>query len=644
MNKKLVFLFASALAIAGCMKEQQVGESVDPEVQEANFSLLASSDQFTKTELCNCKDIVWKSDDQLSVWEAGSTTNVNVQLTLDESSAETQTGIFKGTLTPAADFELYAIYPYNESYGDDPTALSLTIPSIVNQTTDINSIVGDTDFMLGKATNEEYDSELAAYKMLFKHPLAFVQFHIDGRDCVYEQATIKSLTMTADVAFVGPVNVNLEDGTVASAAEGTDGKTLVINFPNTAKMNDPQDAWVAINPVDLSAANCKFALEMTNGQKVTFTVNPSKMNGQALYKFEFKDIDAKIAAMKGEATPVRIDNYNGTYDPANCYLVTEGGYYQFDARSVDKVNLFSGSAPYSDGYRVNWLWSTGTECILDEVGIGDSGRITIRVKPNSNGNAVIALYNPEGNIVWSWHIWATTLDNPMEPHHWSRGTDWLMADINIGATSKTDGDTGAYGMYYQWGRKDPFPADRTNCVFNEGVSFTSESAYNTATITNSVEYAVAHPTVFLKQFYHSWLSTETEVLNAQSLWYKATNRTGKTKYDPCPPGYLVPVGAADYGWRSTNFMNDNITYKDQGIVYTNNSVSTYYPAAGYINEGTLTDAGKIVRLWGADLSVTPAYKANLQARSLMITISSQSVVTYQSSRTGWGFPVRCMKK
>ena len=310
MNKKLVFFFASALVIAGCAKQPQADLPVEGGAQDGNFSLVASSDVFTKTELHECKDIIWKTGDQLSVWEKG-TQNSNVQFSLDAATAETASGLFKGTLTPAADFELYAIYPYSEAYGDDMTALSLTVPTTVSQSTDVNSIVGKTDFMLGKATSGEYDTEKSAYKMLFKHPLAFVQFHIDGRDCVYEQATIKSLTMTADVAFVGPVTVNLQDGTVTSAATGDEGKTLVINFPETAKMKDPQDAWVAINPVDLSDANCKFALEMTNGQKVTFTVNPGKMNGQSLYKFEFSDIDAKIASGKGVMTPVRIDSYNG---------------------------------------------------------------------------------------------------------------------------------------------------------------------------------------------------------------------------------------------------------------------------------------------------------------------------------------------
>lgn len=647
MNKKLLYFFVSALAIAGCAKEPQAGEPVSPDgqdLQNANFSLVASSDVFTKTELCNCKDIVWKADDCLSVWEKGSETNLNVQLTLDESTAETQNGLFRGTLTPAEEFELYSIYPYNAEYGNDHTALSLTIPPTVNQSADVNSIVGDSDFMLGKASSKEYDSEKEAYKMLFMHPLTFINFHIDGRDCIYEQATIKSLTMTANVAFVGPVTVNLEDGTVTSAAQGDEGKTLVINFPETAKMKDPQDAWVAINPVDLTNANCQFALEMTNGQKVTFKVNPSQLNAQSLYKFEFKDIDAKIASGKGVTTPVRIDSYNGKYTTSNCYMVSEGGVYQFDARSVDKVNVFTGSKPYTDGYRANWLWSTGTESIVYNVGIGDSGRITFSLKPNSNGNAVIALRDKDNNIVWSWHIWAITMENPMEPTHWSRGDTWLMSDINLGATSKADGDVNAYGLYYQWGRKDPFPADPGKCVFNTGVAMTGQSSKDAAVTANAVAYAVAHPTVFLYQNdLRTWISSTEEANNAQSLWNSTTDKTKKTKYDPCPQGYCVPVNNG-YSW-GANFVANNISYTTGGLVYSYSGMTAFYPAAGYLKDMSgLQDGGKTVRCWAANLTGTASATANMAGNSLLGTLSNSSFRVNEASRAGFALPIRCMKQ
>lgn len=671
MNKKLVFFFLSALAIAGCAKEPQTGEPVGPDVQDANFSLLASSDVFTKTELCECKDIVWKTEDCLSVWEKGSATNANVKLTLDASTAGTQSGLFKGTLTPAADFELYAIYPYNAEYGNDHTALSLTIPTSVNQSDDVNSIVGDTDFMLGKASSEHYDSESGAYKMLFKHPLAFVQFHIDGRDCIYEQATIKSLTMKADVAFVGAVNVNLEDCTVVSAAQGDEGKTLVVNFPATAKMKDPQDAWVAINPVDLSDANCQFILEMTNGQKVTFRVNPNKMNGQALYKFEFSDIDAKIAAGKGSPYYVDLVGMNGG-KRANCYIVNEGGYYRFAMQKVDETLLYEGSAPYTDGYKADWLWATGSETRVDGVGVGNSGNINFRVKPNSNGNTIIALYDPDGKIVWSWHIWCSTVD-PMTPNHYARGTDWKLANRNLGALSNEEGNVESYGLMYQWGRKDPFPGpgilgsttaasesgicgtNTQSYVFNESQSvkaFTSTRNVNTASV-GDIAYSIENPTVNIHHYNangttalgNTWLYT-TPQADALKLWNSSTSRSGKTNYDPCPPGYIVPV-SNEYAWGgNSNFWTNNLAWESNttlaGVIFNSDDSNntSYYPAVGYRDAGVLKNVGFACYYWAANAQVDGT---NLIARGLANESRSKFNMGGKLA-TQRALPVRCMKQ
>ena len=642
MNKKLVFFFASALAVAGCAKEPQADNSAVSDASDANFSLIASSDVFTKTELQGTT-ILWNEGDQIGVWEKG-TANSNVPFDLHESSVGSSTGLFKGELTPASEnFQLYSIYPYNAEYGNDHTALSLTIPATVDQATEINALIGDTDFMIGQATSENLDSENGGYRMSFTHPLAFIKFVIDGSNCIYQQATIKSLTMTANVAFVGPVSVNLEDGTVTSAAQGDEGKSLVVNFPATAKMNTEQVAWVAINPVDLSDAGCKFALEMTNGQKVTFTVNPNKMNGQALYEFQFKDIDTKIASGKGVASPVRIDSYNGTYMPSNCYMLSEGGVYQMDARSVDKVNVFTGDKPYTNGYRANWLWSTGTESIVYNIGIGDSGRITFSLKPNSNGNAVIALRDKDNKIVWSWHIWAITMDAPMEPTHWSRGNTWLMSDINLGATSKTQGDENAYGLYYQWGRKDPFPADKTKCVFNTGVTIKGVSSEIADVTADAVGYAVANPTYFLyENDYRTWISNADQAVNAQSLWNSTSTKASKTKYDPCPQGYCVPPQNG-YAWY-TYFTSANVKFVNSGITYSYDGVTTFYPAAGYLSGGTLTDAGKTVRCWAGNLTATPTATSNMAGYSLLCTLSTSAIKNNEASRAAFGLPIRCMKQ
>ena len=635
MSKIKLLMTATCIAFLVACSENG-GPEAPESGSEGNFSLVAQMGEITKTELCACKEINWLPGDAISIWEKDNAGNSNVQFDLISASEGTSTGKFSGTLTPAgSEFTLYSVYPYNSSYGSDPTAISLTIPAAINQMTDINDIIGTTDFMVGRSDDTQYDDVTNSYKMLFQHPLAFVQFKIDARDCIYRQATLQTLTMTADVPFVGDVTLNCETGAITSAATGDDGKTLVISFPGTAALADVQTAWAAINPVDLTAANCKFVMEMTNGQKVTFTVNPKTMNAQSMYTFEFSGIDAKIASGKGVPTYVDLVAKAGGLR-ANCYIVHEGGYYRFAAQRVDKSNVFTGSQPYTDGYTADWLWAS-TAGKVSGVNIGNSGNINFKVEPDSECNAVIGLRDPSDNIIWSWHIWCTAVD-PLTPNHYSRNNAWLLANRNLGALSDTDP-----GLYYQWGRKDPFPAVAESVTCNTDVAISGYSSKQTDVTSGAVAYSVAHPTTLLyANNYHTWISSEADANNAQSLWYTGTSRTNKTNYDPCPPGYLVPV-ANDYAWQNY-FINDRMTYASGYVTYEDPaSVTTCYPAGGYLNGLTLTDSGSTVRCWAANINGTPSATANLQARSLQITLSSQTVTTNQSSRTAFGLNVRCMK-
>ena len=700
MNRKLILICTVALTFAVACTKEQPGEEPDKTEQTGNsgqeqdkedqtenpgegteqkgeFRLLASSGSLSSSEIPSKTgitadySILWKAGDKLSVWEKDNASNSNVPMTLDESSAESATGFFNGTITPAGgQFEINAIYPYSEIYGDSAESLSLSIPTETAQSTDLNSIVGKTDFMIGRTTNKDYDSESGSYKMLFKHPLAFVKFVIDGRGCVYEEATIKSLTMTADVAFVGPVRVNLIEGTVVSAAEGDEGKTLVVNFPETAKMNSLQEAWVAINPVDLSNANCRFVLEMTNGQKVTFSVNPRVMAEQSLYKFEFNNIDTKIS--EGKATPTYVDLIGLSGGArANCYIVNEGGYYKFAAQRVDKTNVFEGTNPQTAGYRANWIWATGSESRVDNVSFGNSGNINFRVKPYSNGNTIIALFDPSKKIVWSWHVWCSTTD-PMNPTHYTRNNAWLMADRNLGALSNAEGDVNSYGLMYQWGRKDPFPGP--------GIlgSYTSAASEKTAFVTNTqsyvfnpdqtvvtqfkstrnsntnntgdIAYTIAHPTENI-HFYSSgttglsntWLYTTSQD-EAKLLWNSTGNLKGKTNYDPCPPGWMVPVSNA-YAWHSNYWTDSNYKWETNddlsGVVFNEaEDNKTYYPAVGYRSSGQLKNAGFACYYWSALAAVDGS---NLIAYSLQCERKNSKFATNGKIQTHYALPVRCMK-
>ena len=80
------------------------------------------------------------------------------------------------------------------------------------------------------------------------------------------------------------------------------------------------------------------------------------------------------------------------------------------------------------------------------------------------GNALIAAYDAGGEVLWSWNIWAVeNYDCDAEARQVGR---YMMMDRNLGAmagreamnSSDKRAAAWALGNYYQWGRKDPFPA------------------------------------------------------------------------------------------------------------------------------------------------------------------------------------------
>ena len=122
---------------------------------------------------------------------------------------------------------------------------------------------------------------------------------------------------------------------------------------------------------------------------------------------------------------------------ANCYIVSEYGTYKIKTvkgNSNDSV----GDIAYADV-----LWeSFGTDVtpnsgdLITEVECSKTGYIAFKVPLNfKKGNALIAVKDMKGKILWSWHIWLT--DQPQE--HVYPNDAGTMMDRNLVATSSSDG-------------------------------------------------------------------------------------------------------------------------------------------------------------------------------------------------------------
>lgn len=218
------------------------------------------------------------------------------------------------------------------------------------------------------------------------------------------------------------------------------------------------------------------------------------------------------------------------FGTANSYIVTAAGRYRFNAT----VKGFSSEQIHPSSVVV--LWET-EHTYVPEV----KGSIIERIElvggevefetTGQEGNALIAVKDDAGEILWSWHIWAT--DQPaIHEYNNAYGSFYLM-DRNLGAT-RADRGSGdqwreATGTLYQWGRKDPF-------VY--------EGAFNRFMYQPTVDDAVKYPTTFSSNSGDYWTSSPMD-----NLW----NPDNKTIWDPCPPGYMVAKKEAyDYmginGW------------------------------------------------------------------------------------------------
>ena len=218
---------------------------------------------------------------------------------------------------------------------------------------------------------------------------------------------------------------------------------------------------------------------------------------------------------------------NGT---ANCYIVPPVySDYVFNASVKGNSNESVGEIA-----SVEVLWETRND--RNPINVGDviesvsrEGnniffRLPYEPKP---GNALIAVKDAMGAILWSWHIWVVDFDPVATQQKYISGA--TMMDRNLGALNVISGDVASYGLFYQWGRKDPFVGSgvtwndgwmRAYTVPSDAISYVY---YDSS--TDTIENAVKNPTVVYND----------------ARWGDVTDLWGyqKTKYDPCPAGWRV---------------------------------------------------------------------------------------------------------
>jgi uncharacterized protein (TIGR02145 family) len=316
---------------------------------------------------------------------------------------------------------------------------------------------------------------------------------------------------------------------------------------------------------------------------------------------------------------------------ANSYIISNSGTFS--------INAVKGNSSESVGAIVSSdiLWeSYGTEevpvvgALVSSTTIEGDLIVFDVPEPYHEGNAVIAVKDAAGTILWSWHIWLT--DEP-QGHVYNNNAGTMM-DRNLGATSVTPGDVGALGLLYQWGRKDPFLGSSS---ISRNVDAQSTIAWPSHVTSNSsngtISYAISHPTTFIASnssnsdwYYTGSFSTD------DTRW-----QSEKTIYDPCPSGWRVPDGGSSGVWQTAGFASTSYDSSNEGIIFSISSPSTtWYPASGSrSSRGALRNVGDCGYYW----SVTPV---SCSAFHLYFSYSGFVGPTHNDNRA-LGFSVRCLQ-
>jgi hypothetical protein len=273
-----------------------------------------------------------------------------------------------------------------------------------------------------------------------------------------------------------------------------------------------------------------------------------------------------------------------------------------------------------------------TSCIkkVEIVGTGSGGYIYVR-PGNDTGNAVIAIRKTATSpILWSWHVWVPE-DTPVV-----QGTHGIM-DRLLGAVSK-DPAKGikTFGMHYLWGRKDPFPPSASATSDVEPTVYTPDGNKQVPRLPSpftGIEVGVRNPFVFhCGGGSQDWLASHDN-----TLW---GHNTVKSVYDPCPPGWRVPV-AGNGPYLSPSPWEGIATFPVNagGTGCVNPEYGGYYPFAGcrygYNGTGQVGYTNGSVDCWTASRSST-------DLRAYLLSYIQFWTVSKPDNPRGQALSVRCV--
>ncbi len=555
-------LCAAALAVS-CEKDPAAPERGTVRT----FTCLIADSPDTRISISDQGKTAWEAGDEILIhgkW-AGGQYSATVTLTASDISADGKTATFDVEEYTAGSAkendglsDVYALYPASAAAVDNGNTNWRSTNKFSNS---------NLPLMSG------YNLEEGGTTLVFHNLCGIITFSVKGNFNRYEFSGNGSETVgyngyasrlyqTAD----GPKTEWVKEGSALTKTGGElDGSLETVNYiciPGGVNLTEGFTFRFYDDDDLLQVATSVAPVEVPRGSLLPLGNITSHLKDYV----PPTSSDHKSDIPMGSATD--LSAAGGT---ANCYVVTAPGTYKFPAMRGNS------ETPAGNVFGVQLLWETcnGEEevtagSVISAVDFEDDWICFKTPDTLMPGNALIAARDATDNIIWSWHIWipASAIQTFTEEDF--IGTP--IMDRNLGALSPATTSAAAtvetFGMYYQWGRKDPFPGS---------VAVAATLDFATVDGEQSTGWAISNPTTLPKVYEGdsggNWNTADAD------LW-----DSDKTEFDPCPPGYKVPYYDESLGlWERTG---DGWTFDYDLLYFKRNSSSVVFPLAGYISGGT----------------------------------------------------------
>lgn len=642
-TKYFYIVSALTLGLVGCNQELQNDEVLLNSPMSFN---IVSPNANTRVA-----DGVFEANDQLGLYVtdyADATTPAPLQISGNRANNEVMVynGTSWSTTRPIywgeSKSDVYAYYPYMDIVDVDEQPFSVATDQSVENAYE------DSDFLWAKAAGVAQAGGAVSLQM--KHQMSRLVVKImAGEDYV------GSLPADATVhlhSTVTDARISLANGSVVKDPYGgahsikmrnlgiqttADGEAVVYEA-----IVVPQMLETSVPLLEINSKSVSYLLEDTFNFKpgVSYTYTAVLNTSTTAIKIDigcttddWNNIGGGSGSGDGseggEDDGIDLAAYTdlSTAGTANCYLIQAAGKYKFKAvkgNSDDTVGNVK---------KTEVLWETfGTDVmpnvgdLVTETGYKNGYVYFSTPETFANGNASIAVRNSKGVILWSWHIWCS--EEGWNDHVYANNAGTMM-DRNLGATSATPGDIGAFGLLYQWGRKDPFMG---SCALLGTNLAASTGTWNVTSSSDKMDFAEENPTTIIKE----WTGGDVP----DNGWH--TLESEKGLYDPCPVGYRVPEGGENGFWATAMVKIDG-NYQTKGMYWQlADETNAWYPYNGYLYNGTLSgeSVGRSTGCWSASIM-----QVNSQRYSYTLYYDAHGGVTLAYDLiNNLSFSIRCVKE